>query len=184
MSIPHASIHATHSKLTIGLSQPDLKYVKCTTVVTTADASSPMDSNLNYLLSLHVDFHQISHSLFSKLAFLDPLRQTDFFGPFASNNSTTYSKRFGLIFTCMTTGAVHLEMGHDLSSDANLTALRRFFARRGTPSEIRSDNATNFTAAEKELMTTFDSSSMNQFFEYHQISWTFNPAYAPHFGGV
>ena len=98
MSIPHASIHATHSKLIIGFYQPDLKYVKCTTVVTTADASSPMDSNLKYLLSLHVDFHQISHSFFSKLAFLDPSRQTNFFGPFASNNSTTYSKRYGLTF--------------------------------------------------------------------------------------
>ena len=113
--------------------------------------------------------------LFQQTGLFGPLRQTEFFGPFASNNSTTYSKRYGLIFTCMTTRAVHLEMGHDLWSDANLTALRRFFARRGTLSEIRSDNATNFTAAEKELMTTFDSSSMNQFFGYHQLSWKFNP---------
>ena len=72
----------------------------------------------------------------------------------------------------MTTRAVHLEMCHDLSSDATLTALRGIFARRGTPSEICSDNATNFTAAE------------NHFLGYHQISWKFNPAYAPHFGGV
>ena len=78
ISIPHSTIHATHSKLTIGFSQPDLKYVKCTTTVTTADASSPMDSNLKCLLSLHVNFHQKSHSLFRKLvsAFLDPSRQT------------------------------------------------------------------------------------------------------------
>ena len=103
-----------------------------------------------------------------------PFQQTglDFFGSFASNNSTTFSKPYGLIFTCMTTRAVHLEMCHDLSSDATLTALRRIFARRGTPSEICSDNATNFTAAE------------NHFLGYHQISWKINPAYVPHFGGV
>ena len=93
---------------------------------------------------------------------------------FASNNSTTFNKRYGQIFTCLTTGTVHLEMCHDLSSDTTLTALRRFFAKRGTPSEISSDNATKFSAAEKDLMTTFKSSSMNLFCEYHQISWKFN----------
>ena len=36
----------------------------------------------------------------------------------------------------MTTRAVHLEMCHDLSSDATRTTLRRFFARRGTLSNI------------------------------------------------
>ena len=101
-----------------------------------------------------------------------PFQQTslDIFEPYASNKSTTYTKRYGLIFTGMTTRSVHLEMCHDLSSDAILTALRRFIARRGTPSEIRSDNATNVKAAEKERMTTFDSSSMNQVFGYHQTS--------------
>ena len=101
-----------------------------------------------------------------------PFHQTglDIFELFASSNSTTNNKRYGLIFTCMTTRAVHMEMRHDLSSDATLTALRRFFARRGSPSEIRSDNKTNLTAIEKELITILDSSSMNQFFGYHQIS--------------
>ena len=84
----------------------------------------------------------------------------------------------------MTTRAVHLEMGHDLSSDTSLTTLGPFFARKGTHSEISSENSTNFTAAEKELMTTFDGTSMNQFFGYHQISWKFKPVYAQHFGGV
>ena len=72
----------------------------------------------------------------------------------------------------MTTRAVHLEVCHDLSSDATLKALRRIFARRCIPSQIRSDKETIFTAAE------------NNFFGYHQISWKFNPTYAPHFGGV
>ena len=101
-----------------------------------------------------------------------PYQQTgfDLFGPFASNNSTTYNKRYGLILTYMTTRAVHLEIGHDLSSDTSLTTLGPFFARKGTHSEISSENSTNFTAAEKELMTTFDGTSMNQFFGYHQIS--------------
>ena len=102
---------------------------------------------------------------------------------FASNNSTTYNKRYGQIFTCLKTGAVHLEMCRDLSSDKTLTALRRFFAKRGIPSEISSDNATKFSAAEKDLMTTFESSSMNRLSLLPDIL-EIQPAYAPHFDGV
>ena len=78
MRIPHPSIHATQSKLTTGFAQPDLIYVKSTAVVKTADASSPIDSNLKCLHSHNVDFHQINHSHSSKLVliFLDPSRQT------------------------------------------------------------------------------------------------------------
>ena len=54
----------------------------------------------------------------------------------------------------MKTRAVHLETSHYLFSDIILTALRRFFARRSIPFQIRS--ATNFTAAKNDLMTAFD----------------------------
>ena len=41
-----------------------------------------------------------------------------------------------------------------------------------------------FTAAEKELNRHFDADVTRQFYANHQIDLTFNPAYAPHFGGV
>ena len=60
-----------------------------------------------------------------------PFQQTglDLFGPFASKSSSTYNKRYALILTCLTTRAVHLEMCVDLSSDATMNALQRFFSR-------------------------------------------------------
>ena len=89
-----------------------------------------------------------------------------------------------LILTCLTTRAVHLEMCVDLSCDATMNALQRFFSRRGYPAQLVSDRGTNFTAAEKELQKIFDSTQVHNFLTNFEIQWHFNPAQAPHFGGV
>ena len=116
-----------------------------------------------------------------------PFQQTglDVFGPFASKTpSQIYDKRYGLILTCLTTRAVHIKMCHNLSLDATMTALCRFFARRGQPHLLISDNGTNFTASEKELLKLFHQPSLQDFFGQREIRWIFNPPKAPHFGGV
>ncbi|XP_063721573.1 uncharacterized protein LOC134848143 [Symsagittifera roscoffensis] len=115
-----------------------------------------------------------------------PFQQTglDLFGPFASKTAGNYNKRYGVIMTDLTTRTVHLEMCQDQSADAFKNTLRRFFARRGQPAKTVFDNSTKFTAAKKELNRHFDADVTRQFYANHQIEWTFNPAYAPHFGGV
>ena len=116
-----------------------------------------------------------------------PFQQTglDVFGPFASKTTShSYNKRYGLILTCLTTRAVHLEMCTDLSVDACMKALCRFFSRRGKPHLLISDNGTNFTASEKELLQIFNQPSIQEFFGKREIRWIFNPPRAPHFGGV
>ena len=74
----------------------------------------------------------------------------DYFGPVLIKSSRrtrlnpTSAKRYRVLFTCLTTRVVDLELPHDMSTDAFLLALRRF-------TFVRSDKGSNFIGAEKEL---------------------------------
>ena len=96
----------------------------------------------------------------------------DMFGPFQVKNRRTVCKRYGVIFTCLATRAVRLEMCASLETDSFLNAFRRFIARRGMVKKIFCDNGTNFKGAQRELMLQKD------------IEWCFNPPSASHMGGV
>ena len=60
--------------------------------------------------------------------------------------------------------------------------------RRGLPEEIISDNGINFAATEKELRKLTNQIVKDPNFVLtmtsKKIKWTFNPPYAPHYGGV
>ena len=75
----------------------------------------------------------------------------DYFGPFYVKLGRSNVKRWGCLFTCLSTRAVHIEVVNTMSSDSFINALRRFIGRRGKPAEIFSDNGSNFIGAEKEL---------------------------------
>ncbi|GBP85538.1 hypothetical protein EVAR_58073_1 [Eumeta japonica] len=60
----------------------------------------------------------------------------DYFGPMSVTIGRRHEKRYGALFTCLTTRAVHIELAESLSSDSMILALRRFIARRGTPSDV------------------------------------------------
>ena len=81
----------------------------------------------------------------------------DYFGPLTikqgrrTRSTDGTSKRYGAIFTCLSTRAVHIELVGNLSTDNFILAFRRFLSRRGHPKNIFSDNGTNFTGAQREL---------------------------------
>ena len=113
----------------------------------------------------------------------------DVFGPFyvSIGRGRAQEKRYGVIFTCLTIRATHLELTPGLDTNSFINSLRRFIARRGTPKLVRSDNGTNFTAAEKELKCAISDWNMNRISNtllQRNIEWIFNPPYASHFGGV
>ena len=76
---------------------------------------------------------------------------TDYFGPFFVKQGRSLVKRYGCIFTCLTTRAVHLEVTHSMTADSVINALRRFICRRCQPHIVFSDNGSNIVGAEKEL---------------------------------
>lgn len=110
----------------------------------------------------------------------------DCFGPYTVKVGRRSEKRWGVIFKCLTTRCVHLDLLNSIDADAFLLALRRFIARQGTPFEILSDQGTNFRGAARELEEAF-AGMMPQLQEElakKQIKFHFNPPASPHFGGA
>ena len=80
----------------------------------------------------------------------------DVFGPWQivsrrTRGGTAQSKRWAVLFTCMTTRAVHIEVIEEMSSSSFINALRRFISLRGNVIQFRSDRGTNFVGAAEEL---------------------------------
>ena len=103
----------------------------------------------------------------------------DYFGPLMIKKGRTAVKRYGVLFTCMTSSlrAVHLEVADNLDTSSCISAIRRFVARRGSIKELRSDNGTNFVGAKAELKSAFkeiDQDQLSNFTSSHGIKWTFN----------
>ena len=75
----------------------------------------------------------------------------DNFDPFKMRLGRIEHKRYGCLFTCMKTRAVHIENAHSLNTDSFMLALMLFNNRRGSLAMMLSDNGSNFMAAETEL---------------------------------
>ena len=113
----------------------------------------------------------------------------DYGGPFITiqGRGKRREKRYLALFTCLATRAVHLEMAYALDTDSFLNAFYRMVNRRGKPTEVLSDNGTNFISANKELQAlvlALDEKQITKSTANQGIKWRFNPPLAPHFGGV
>ena len=72
----------------------------------------------------------------------------DCFGPFLVRVGKSEVKRWGIVFTCMASRAVHIEVLSTMETDSFVNALRRFVCRRGSVKKIMSDNGSNLVGAE------------------------------------
>ncbi len=119
----------------------------------------------------------------------------DFAGPFmlrvGHTRKPSYIKTYAVVFVCMVTKAVHLDLAASLSTKDFLATLERFVSRRGAPSVIYSDNGSNFIGARediRELQRLTGSRSTKEaiqhFSSQHAIEWKMIPPRAPHFGGL
>jgi hypothetical protein len=111
----------------------------------------------------------------------------DCFGPFITKQGRKEFKRYGLLFTCLCSRAVHIEMLDDMTTDSFIIGLRTFIAIRGTVTQIRSDQGSNFTGASNELiaaMKELDADKIARFLMQKQCEFVFNAPCSSHAGGV
>ena len=119
----------------------------------------------------------------------------DYCGPFLIKERRHRNKKmlkvYIAVFICFCTKAVHLEIVSDLTSEACLSAIRRFFSRRGKSRNVYSDNGTNFIGAKNEIMKlqTLLASEVTNNKLIHTLAdegvkWHFSPPCSPHFGGI
>lgn len=121
------------------------------------------------------------------------LTGVDYAGPFLyqakppSSKPSALSKAYIVLFVCMITGAIHLELVTSASTSYFLAAFTRFFSRRGVPLEVFSDNSKTFLGASADLKLSLTSPRAKELLQNFAFlkgfKWNFIPPYGPHHGG-
>ena len=105
--------------------------------------------------------------------------------PYGQQKCSTHElhKVWGAVFTCMTSCAVNVEIIKSCSTADFLSAFRRHVADHGRPDTFYSDQAKNFTAADKQLkQVLIKSKNEIQNFTYaanYPITWRYSSPTAP-----
>lgn len=115
----------------------------------------------------------------------------DYAGPMEirvrSGRCKIVEKGYIVVFICLVTRAVHLEVVTSLTAQAFIVAFSRFVGRRGLCKELWSDNGTTFVGAAKEMriiLQHWQSSEIRDYVNTNGITWTFITPAAPHQGGL
>jgi len=96
-------------------------------------------------------------------------------------------KRWGAIFICLNSRAVHLEVATSLETNCFINVYRRFINRRGLPKCIYSEHGFNFVVAEREITTAIEEWNQRQIQDellQKGCQWVLQPPRASHASGV
>jgi hypothetical protein len=116
----------------------------------------------------------------------------DVFGPWSvvtrkTRGGAANDKRWAVLFTCLYTRGIHIEVIEEMTSSSFINSLRRFIAIRGSVREIRSDRGSNFVGATDDLnvnVINVDQKPVADFLLDSKVTWIFNPPHSSHMGGV
>ena len=86
----------------------------------------------------------------------------DFFGPFYIKEGRSERKRWGCLFTCLVSRAIHIEVINGLSTDSFLSAYRCFIGRRGPIVPSRVTEAQSLLGPGQELESALQEMDHNK----------------------
>ncbi|XP_058503794.1 uncharacterized protein LOC131471311 [Solea solea] len=119
----------------------------------------------------------------------------DLFGPYLVKDDVkrrVSMKVWGVLFCCMSSRAIHVELANTLSTESFLLAYQRFTSVRGHPQKIWSDPGTNFIGAKPVLEEVYtylrqqNNDSLEEYAGKNGTDWTWRilPADSPHRNGA
>ena len=111
----------------------------------------------------------------------------DMFGPWTiyakrTRGGMVNAKRWGIIFTCMNSRAIHIEVLETLDSGSSFIC-----SLRGPVSLLRSNCGTNFIGGKSELDDASREEELVKIEKWvteQECQWLLNPPHASHFGGT
>ena len=109
----------------------------------------------------------------------------DYFGPFYIRDGRKEVKRYGVLFTCLNSRAVHLETANSLEAGAFINAFRRLQSLRGPVRTLRCDRGTHFVGGHNELkQVQISDEKVRNYLLENQCDFIFNVPHASHQGGI
>ncbi|CAI5671305.1 unnamed protein product [Oreochromis niloticus] len=119
----------------------------------------------------------------------------DLFGPYHVRDDVkrrVTMKVWGVVFCCMASRAIHVELASTLSTESFLLAYQRFTSVRGHPRKIWSDPGTNFVGAKPVLEEMYaylrqqNKESLEEYSAKNETTWAWKilPADSPHRNGA
>ena len=110
----------------------------------------------------------------------------DFLGPLLIINrkDKTVEKTYCLLWTCLSTRAVHLELCRNLTVAEFLMCFRRFSNRKSLPSLLLSDNASTFKSSSYEIRKLRSSEKVRTELPNQRVTWQNVTEKAAWFGGA
>ncbi|XP_061726521.1 uncharacterized protein LOC133532048 [Cydia pomonella] len=157
--------------------RPTVKYVASRCMLCRLRKAKPLIPRMGDLPAARLAHHQRCFSFCG----------LDLFGPMEVVVGRRREKRYGVLFTCLTVRAIHIEVVHSLTTDSLILALRRMASRRGWPSNFFSDNGTNLRGANTELKNAIkeiNNEDLKKEAANNRAQWTFVPPRTPHWGGA
>ena len=107
----------------------------------------------------------------------------DYIGPYFYRQNRSNCKCWSLLFTCLCTRCIHVEIVASLNLNKFLLAFSRFTNLRGAIDTVYSENGLMFRAAAHRLSSLVGSTEFCNSLRKRNINWVKIPPYSPSQGG-
>ena len=107
-----------------------------------------------------------------------------YFGPYYFQEGRSNREAWVLLFTCLCTRCLHVEVVTSLDLNSFLLTFSGFTNLRGAVDKFYSDNASTYCAAADRLPELLSSTEFQKSLRKSDISWVKIPPYSPSQGGV